>query len=112
MVEGRLGEAQEAEEARPAAIDPCQRPQQAHRREDHERHVDHRAGAHRRHEGHLLGGGRDGPLGLRIEGRQELALGDGEPVVGVDDLVGQPLQAAAVPARRSPALRRGLRAPR
>ena len=76
-------------------------PEETHGGEDHECHVDDSARAHGGDERDLLRRGRDGALGLRVERREEFALRNREPVVGVDDLVASSRADAPGSTRRS-----------
>src|SRR5829696_4366947 len=99
MAEGRAGEAQEAEKARASAIDHRDPPQQPHRGEDHEGDVDDGARRDRRYDRDLLCRAGDGALRRKVERRDEFALGQGDAVVGLDDLAGPRRQALAAGGR-------------
>ena len=81
----RAGELDEAQEARPAAVDLGDAPHQPHDLGDDEHDVENRARADRGHERHPLGGGGDLALRLVVEGPQERALSDVDEVAPVDD---------------------------
>src|SRR6202035_2110051 len=75
----------QAEQARPAAVDLGDAPYQPHDLGDHEHDVENGAWADRGHERHTLGGGGDLALRLVVEGTQKRALGDVDEVAPVDD---------------------------
>ena len=88
-------QADHAERAGPAAIEPRQLPDQPQRGHEHEQHVDQRARADRGDDRDALRGRRDQPARFLIERRHQFALGELDHVGAVDDVVGM-----ALPARR------------
>ena len=82
----RARELDEAEQARPAAVDLGDAPYEPYDLRDDEHHVENGARADRGHERHALGGGGDLALAPSRRGTEEGALRDIDEVTPVDDL--------------------------
>ena len=81
----RARELDEAQKARPAAIDLGDAPDQPHDLADDEHDVENRARTDRGHQRHALRGGGDLGFRLQVERTQQRALGDVDEVAPVDD---------------------------
>ena len=81
----RARELDEAEQARPAAVDFGDASHQPDDLGDDKNDVENRARADRGHDRHALGGGGDLALRLVVEGTQKRALSDVDQVAPVDD---------------------------
>ena len=88
-------QADHAERAGPAAIQPCQLPDHLQRSHEYEQHVEQRTRAHRGDDGNPLRGQRDDAPCLLVERRHQFALGKAYHVGAVDDVAGMLRQRGA-----------------